>query len=84
MLKCRYSKFALGYSISFTFYLLCVIKFSVLTKNIEEINRDYSGPSTIDPSLYIWTVNILGGGGRGTNELLFKTYAIYKNFAKVK
>ena len=72
-------------SISFTFYLLCVIKFSVLTKNIEEINRDYPGPSTIDPPLYILDGKYSGGaGGGGTNELLFKTYAIYKNFVKVK
>ena len=60
-------------SISFTFYLLCVIKFSVVTKNIEEINRDYPGPSTMDPPLDILdsirsgllTVDIFlqGGGG---------------------
>ena len=67
-------------SISFTFYLLCVIKFTVVTKNIEEINRDYPGPSAMDPPLDIWTVDILGGGG---NEL-FESYAIYKNFVKVK
>ena len=52
-------------SISFTFYLLCVIKFSVVTKNIEEINRDYPGPSTMDPPLDIWTVDILRGGVGG-------------------
>ena len=52
-------------STSFTFYLLCVIKLSVVTTNIEEIKRDYPGPSTIYPPLDIWTVDILEGGGGG-------------------
>lgn len=52
-------------SISFTFYLLCVIKLRVVTTNIEEIKRDYQGPSTIYPPLDIWTVDILAGGGGG-------------------
>lgn len=65
-------------SISFTFYLLCVIKSSVVTTNIEEIKRDYPGPSTMDPPLHI----CFSGGG-GTNELC-ESYAIYKNFVKVK
>ena len=52
-------------SISFTFYLLCVIKLSVVTTNIEEIKRDYPGPSTIYHPLDIWTVDILAGGGGG-------------------
>ena len=57
-------------SVSFAFYLLCVIKLSVVTTNIEEIKRDYPSPSTIYPPLDIWTVDILAGGGRGANELL--------------
>ena len=50
-------------SVSFAFYLLCVIKFGVLTKIklVDELNRDYPDPVTIHPTPDTWTVDILVG-----------------------